>query len=545
MRLAPARTRRGFHAVLAARRHGERLNPRAGRRLATAVVAACALVSMVLFLARPVADWSGWFDQGKYLLAARAWAAGNLDPAQHYYQPGYPLLAAPFVWLTPARPFLIPNLTSLLLALWLFSAIAARIGPGGRWARAIGAVVFVATTALVPPILDLWTVPWSSTPVVPLVYACLLFGLRVLDRGGARDALLCGLTAGLIAGFRPTDAMALLLTVPFILLLARRDARLAGGLAAGGLAAGGLAAGGLVAFAVVAAVHAALYGFAASEYQKVSNTIGFEWRLIPLRWVLLFVDPRPLYASGRGLAQGFVWIGWGLAGMAALLVTSRGRWPHALIIAPAALNILLYLGYRDLHAQGLWSFHNFHYFKWLYPLFGLYAVLLADRLIAGPRRLSAAGAALAAGVALFCWRAQWEAPAPGYLAGDAELTGPHALVLRDGFHSIRDGVLIAARDDFQTMYFGGYTLTAGGATIWNTMGLKGFDVPGGLVLVTLRPTPPGRAVITLDPALRVDPSVPPVIGRQAISFGLPCWFAGSRTACSADTFAARVRLTSR
>ena len=63
-------------------------------------------------------DWwaIGW-DQPRYLRAALAWAAGNLDPAEHWYLPGYALLAAPFVHVTPADPFLLPNLALLLASL--------------------------------------------------------------------------------------------------------------------------------------------------------------------------------------------------------------------------------------------------------------------------------------------------------------------------------------------------------------------------------------------------------------------------------------------
>eukprot|EP01035_Chromulina_nebulosa_P034043 gene34043-45631_t len=64
--------------------------------------------------AEATAGWWSWSDQFRYLRAATAWAGGDLDPAQHWYWPGYPLLAAPFVGLTPAQPFLIPDLLCLL-----------------------------------------------------------------------------------------------------------------------------------------------------------------------------------------------------------------------------------------------------------------------------------------------------------------------------------------------------------------------------------------------------------------------------------------------
>ncbi len=71
--------------------------------------------------------WWTWWDQGRYLDAALAWAAGDLDPSRHFYLPGYPLLAAPFVHLTPAQPFWWPDLACLLAAMMLFALLAARL----------------------------------------------------------------------------------------------------------------------------------------------------------------------------------------------------------------------------------------------------------------------------------------------------------------------------------------------------------------------------------------------------------------------------------
>jgi len=54
--------------------------------------------------------WQAWSDQSRYLQSAQAWATLNLDPALHHYPPGYSLLAAPFVYLMPALPFVVPDL---------------------------------------------------------------------------------------------------------------------------------------------------------------------------------------------------------------------------------------------------------------------------------------------------------------------------------------------------------------------------------------------------------------------------------------------------
>ena len=62
----------------------------------------------------PPDGWWHWSDQGRYVRAALAWASGDLDPARHWYLPGYPLLGAAFAWLTPAQPFYLPDLAGLV-----------------------------------------------------------------------------------------------------------------------------------------------------------------------------------------------------------------------------------------------------------------------------------------------------------------------------------------------------------------------------------------------------------------------------------------------
>ena len=67
--------------------------------------------------------WNGWWDQSNYLKSATALAHGNLQPSQHWYPLGYALLGAPFVYVTPVEPFLIPNLALLLCFCLLYLLI--------------------------------------------------------------------------------------------------------------------------------------------------------------------------------------------------------------------------------------------------------------------------------------------------------------------------------------------------------------------------------------------------------------------------------------
>ncbi|WP_159348373.1 hypothetical protein [Roseomonas harenae] len=119
-------------------------------------------------------DFEGWwagFDQRAYLTAAHAWAAGDLTPGLHHYLAGYQLLAAPFVGLLPAQPFVIADLACALLSLFLLVATARRLAPDEPWVPAMGALAFLIVTMSSRAAVSIWAVPWSTTPAVPLILA--------------------------------------------------------------------------------------------------------------------------------------------------------------------------------------------------------------------------------------------------------------------------------------------------------------------------------------------------------------------------------------
>lgn len=318
--------------------------------------------------------WWAWWDQGRYQSAAVAWAHGVTTARFHWYMPAYPLLGAPFVGLTPADPFLVPDLACLIGTLWLFSALASRLLDDIKGSVPLACLLFVASTLVLPDrVLWAWVVPWTTTPETLCLFAALLAAVRLLERPRRRDAFLLGLAGVAIAGVRPVEAMIVLLlagvvTVP--VLLARRMLR-------PDLLAAALV-GGLLPLGLFGAAYLAVWGPRLSPYVISSANIGFEPRLLPIRWVTLMIDPRPLYPDGRGLAEVFFWIAPGFAGMAATLVgTRRTLLPaHILVVATMCADIVLFLIYRDLHPTGLWRFGSFHYFKWTLPLFALYALRL-------------------------------------------------------------------------------------------------------------------------------------------------------------------------
>ncbi len=447
----------------------------------------------------PPSGWWLWTDQGRYLSAARAWAAGVLDPAQHWYGPGYPFAGALFVGLMPAHPFFLTDLACLVAAL---GAFAAQLLPGRRDARLLGASVFAATTAPLQA-MDAWVTPRSTTLAAPLLFLFLTLALRFIAAPTPRSLLLAAAAGAGIGLFQPTDAaIALGGAGPFLLAPAARNRpgpRRAGGFALAALAGESVPAG------VLLAAHAAVHGWHAGSYLVQSSHVGFEWSLLPLRWVLIVLGPFPLFPEGPGLAVAFPWFLPGLAGMAACLATANAeeRRRHLPVVGVAALSIASYLCYRDLHPQGLWRFGNHHYFKPVLPLLGFYAVLLAARLCGRARRRAATVGALTL-AALMPWRAIWAPDA----AGEAALDGAHALVLAHGFGATTGAVLARASGDWDSIYAGQHALRAAERDGWRrgsaNNDLKVFPMPGGLLVAPLRAFPAAETRITFDPAVSLD-----------------------------------------
>ena len=456
--------------------------------------------------------WIGT-DQHRYLEAAEAWASGNLDPIHHHYLPFYPMLGAAFFRLTPWQPFLLPDLACLLASLALFQRIARRLAP--LWPPAAAALCFTVAVLSGRTALAIWIVPWSTTGSAPFQFLALLLALRFAERPNPARAALFGLSTAAIAGFRPSDAAILLATgspyAAWALLRARTGARGWAGCLAAGLA--GLALGA----APAALAHLAVFGLHAGPYVGGSASIGLEWRLLPMRWVMIVAGPRPLLPEGTGLAAALPWVAPGIAGLLLALLTAGRRSPAIVFVAATlVLHWALYLAYRDLQPYGLWRYYNIHYFKWTFPFLVLWAAQLAAALARRASRRTALAACAAAALTL-AWRPvlQDRTPQPVQPEG-------RSLTLPAGALRLGRALQLNLNASWSSLYFGGITLQAGGRTFQNTGDFKLFPTSYGALLLPLRPLPDGPAVLFWPPDVAPGPVPVLTTGRQAIVFGLPC-----------------------
>ena len=108
------------------------------------------LISVIYFgviaVKYPGRSWFIGADQSWYLKAAKALAAGNPDPSQHYYPPGYALLDAIFNGLTPVQPFIIGNFLCFLASFWIFIRICRLLTADEDKGQLLGVLAFIAAT---------------------------------------------------------------------------------------------------------------------------------------------------------------------------------------------------------------------------------------------------------------------------------------------------------------------------------------------------------------------------------------------------------------
>ena len=451
----------------------------------------------------PPGGWWSWTDQSRYYRAALAWASGNLHASEHWYLPGYPLLAAPFVHVTPFDPFLLPDLACLLLSGWLTACLAARLLDGVPLPRLLGGAAFFVADVGSSRGLAAWIEPWTSTPLTPLLLGLLLAALRFGDRPRARRAALCGLLWGLVVMVRPTEAVTA--GLPAALACASGCLRLRGDRARRLRIAGAGVGAALPPCLATLALHVAVFGWTEGEYLRQSFGTGFEFSMLPLKWAMLAVDPGPFRTGGPGLAVRFWWGLPGLGGILAAFATMsrRMRATHLLVGGAVLLHWATYLCYRDLHPEGIWRWGNYHYFKWTEAVLATYALLLLCLLARRATRDRALLCCLAVAAAA-CLRVGL-VPLPPAQQG-AWIASPHEIVVPAGLRHPDRAVLVSGAYDPDAVFAGPHVLHQAGRTWAYNGDVKAWPIPGGFAIGALRRLPRGEARIRLAPDLVLAPA---------------------------------------
>ena len=218
-------------------------------------------------------------------------------------------------------------------------------------------------------------------------------------------ALLLGLIPGLIVLTKPVDAIAL---VPLAFYYAIACLRAPPGamaqhahtlrLFAMGLA--GLATG----LAIAGFGHWLVNGWALSQYEaETTHGTVFVLRSLPYKLYSLFVDPAVIYGNYLDTEGIFARYPWVFVGVCGMILMSVRDWRLATLALATAVYVAMYAAYYDMMPNSLWHYNSIHYYTWCFPIFGLFAFLLARRLLTRPSTTDAVIVFLAS-VLLLAWR---------------------------------------------------------------------------------------------------------------------------------------------
>jgi hypothetical protein len=431
--------------------------------------------------------WIYWGDQGLYYRSARALAAGDLDPHQHWYPLGYAALAAPFVFLANHQ-FFVVDLLALIVAYASFIQFALRVGVS----EGLAALLFLATSCLDTMLFRQWAIPWNTTPAAAVIWAMLAVSAAYLK--GDRRPLLLGLLAGALPLIRPTDGIVSAICLGWVGVDALRRRPTARD-------AVRAAAGVLLAVVPYAALHLGIYGLHATQYMLNSRAIGFTLHNPVFRAYVLLIEPKQWFFVGYGLMQRMPWLLFGFAG--ALVAWRRGT-AAALLSVCLIVYCLMFIAYVDLLPTGLWRYFNVHYFKWTLPGFGLLGWLLARDLLA-KRRLS--WAALAIVFLISCIRVSPRPADPGEPAVAVDL---HGALASEGSSTLASSLL--ARD------------AAGPLPNITVMRALPLPLDGGVRLIAVRRDFVGTVTWAPERGLPMAADgMPQLRWAERIGFGYPCW----------------------
>ena len=454
--------------------------------------------------------WATWSDQAYYLKAVEAWASGDLSPSGHWYFPGYAMMGAALRPLFPSQPFFLIDLFLFAAAIMLFVKICEAF----RVTRMQALVIFALSTVVPWQLFDQFVIPWTTTPTMVLILTVLLAAIRYDHDQGRKWVILAGACGGAFLLFRPADLVILLPVVAFSVTRAWRS----GGFRRIVTDASWFTGGFATTAAIAAAAYLAIYGPQESEYMLIARREGFDFLRLPLKWVVLVLDPHPLFPSGEALLAAYPWLLVGMIGAVQFSLIKRS-FPHTLLAATVLAYLTLYLCYVGLLPSGLWRFNLIHYFKWIFAPLGLFAFLalrsLGDR--SNWRSFALAAAILVVPLCLHVRLA--ELPATSTFT-DSE-RGVLLVFTEPARLDAIDIPLDSGNDS--TLYFAPHSLTLDETALRPISDFHAFKTQSGSRLIFMHDVSAREAAVELAPGNRIARHPDPKAFAAALGVGAPCW----------------------
>ena len=321
--------------------------------------------------------WWGWFDQGEYLKAAKAISNFDFSSGNYFYPPLYPLLGAAFVSVNPMHAFTLVNIVCFLLFAHYFVLMATRYI---NWWLAVLVLVltFISPQNIV---FDVWVEPWTST-LVSAIFAFLLcdvdkFINNVLKITNLR-LMVWGALGGTVFLTRPVDAVVIAPLFVYVVWHIWRGATVPDEKISSAVLrirnTSALVFSGMLGVVLFLVFNLLVHGSFGGRYFAMADKNGFHMADIFEKLVSLFLDAGPIYnVPDESIFAKLKWLA--LVVPAAIFGLVKGGATIRIIVVCIAVQLLIYAPYADLLPNGVWHFHNVHYFKWFFPYASLLIVL--------------------------------------------------------------------------------------------------------------------------------------------------------------------------
>lgn len=333
-----------------------------GRRAATLLLLALAVIYTWAYWTHPLnpgsaptserVGWWSWADQFKYLQATETLARGKVTRETYHYPLGYSALGVPFVRLSPAHPYFVPDLLLVLGAAALGWRLARRWLPAT--VTLVVAALFIVTHGALLGLT--MVVPWNTLPTQFTLLAGLVLMLET--RGPPTVWWLAGLAAATWL-VRPVDAMvfAPMLGWAVVRLPTWRERIICG---LGGIAILAAAVG------AVGALNLAVWGMWRTPYEQAARSmVGFFSYPMAQKLFWTFVDARPFFGeTDTALLWRYPWLLLAVPG--AVFWVKREGAAGAAALASVALSWMVYLAYNDFFPSSFYRFSLIHYVAWTF-----------------------------------------------------------------------------------------------------------------------------------------------------------------------------------
>ena len=325
--------------------------------------------------------WWGWFDQGKYYVSAQSLKNLNFNIENHFYPPLYPIVGAVLLNCSTGHPYFLPNLVCFLWYSYIFILFSSIY-----FNRLISFILLLSTIVANYTLFEDWIIPWTTTLTSGLIstgiYALSYNNKNYNTQGflSKKVVFLVFLSMGLVVATRPLDSFVSIvicigLYAQYIFQNRKQNKDYLNFISISVFA-------GLIGTMLFFIFNLKVSGELLGNYFHIASSNGYFIKAIPSKFLDIFCDGNAVYGEkNTAILLKYPWLYISAAGSVWLLF--RGSLAFKIVVTAVFTQYLIYLPYADLIPNGLWRFHNIHYFLWTFPylaLFGL--VFLKDIIVA-------------------------------------------------------------------------------------------------------------------------------------------------------------------